>query len=145
MVKCLFVAVAYLLFSVQLCTGIERKVAKAQAMDGKWWDCFGQLSGGGCVSDSLSNLRLNQQEQQFVKDVLDKLPSPPQQITKEAVYKVFKRKPDSEVGVNLYYNNFGPGADPQRGVVVSIYNNKLSRIFWHQPRKSVLVKSLPSK
>jgi len=143
MMKYIIVSLAFLLFSVQLCHGDERKVAKAQAMDGQWWDYFGQMKGGGCIRDSLSNLKLNQQEQQFVKDVLDKLPSPPHQITKEVVYKVFKRKPDSEVIVNLYYNNFGPGTDPQRGVVVSIYNKKLSRIFWLQPNKFVLVKSLP--
>ncbi len=136
MKKIISVVLTSVLFCSSFSYAIERKVASAQDDDGMWWDCSAQMRGGDCIRDTLSNLKLKKDEQEFIKNVLDKVPA--RNVKKEDVYKVFGKKPDSEIGININYQNLDNG---QGDVIVSIMSNKLTRILWMKNNRFFMVKS----
>ena len=107
MKKIFFVALTSVLFYSSFSYAIERKVASAQDDDGMWWDCSAQIRGGNCIRDTLPNLNLKKDEQDFIKNVLDRIPI--HNVKKEDVYKVFGRKSDSEIGININYQKLSNG------------------------------------
>jgi hypothetical protein len=82
-------------------------------------------------------LSLSAEEVAF-RDKLERLPSPPERISREQIASVLGRDPDSVVdappqSARLQWNVIGPGVSPERGLVIQIYKDQLGSIMWLQP------------
>lgn len=115
--------------------------AAVSGSDGKWWKC-GVQPFTPCESGPLDQLGLNEEEVEFVRGTLDRIPSYPQKTSEEQVVAIMGSRPRPTL-FNQMFVGVGPGASPVRGVTVYHDDGYVSMIHWFQSDRFLLVKRHP--
>jgi len=111
--------------------------------DGRWFDCLNQKCrlfwSYSPLSPALSG------EEQAFKDRLSGITIPPGKVTETELVQALGQGPTSadrsKIFSRLEWKSYGPGTDPERGVVIYIYHDQLKKVVWFMPRRFFLTKS----
>ena len=116
--------------------------ASVSGSDGKWWKC-GVQPFTPCESGPLEQLGLTQEEVEYVRGTLDRIPAHPQKTSEEQVVAIIGSKPRPAL-FNQMFVGVGPGASPVRGVTVYHQDGYVNMIHWFQSDRFLLVKRHPN-
>jgi hypothetical protein len=115
--------------------------ASASGSDGKWWKC-GAEPLTRCESGPLDQLGLTQEELDYVRGTLDRIPWHPQKASEEQVAAIIGSTPKRTRASQMFVGA-GPGTSPFRGISVYYDMGYVSMIHWFQADRFLLVRRHP--
>lgn len=131
--------IGVVIFFTPITGGLE-----APKNNGFWYACIQKDDRHGCYRANFAFPRMTANEREF-KRKLDSIPQPPARVSKSDLVTLFGREPDTTVELiagqgRFGWVNYGPGDNQDRGIIIHLYKDQLSSIFWLQPGQFMLTR-----